>query len=131
MYGRSAEWWARQLPLLLPRHQVCHHRGADEVGHPPDWPGRVAAWADTSADGSITVAEHPCVHFGSRIAGVVGQRRALGVVAPRGRLPLVLERAVDGSRIAAVDMISDPERLGQLHLAVGDECDQRVSCNLP
>lgn len=35
---------------------------ADEFGHLADSPGRVAAGADTSADSSITVAEHPCVH---------------------------------------------------------------------
>ena len=31
---------------------------ADELGHPADSPGRLAAGADTSAEGSITVAEH-------------------------------------------------------------------------
>jgi hypothetical protein len=35
---------------------------ADELGHPADLPARVAAGVDTSVDGSITVAEHPCVH---------------------------------------------------------------------
>lgn len=44
---------------------------------------------------------------------------ALGaVVAPYGRLLLVLRFAFDGDRIGAIDVIGDPGRLGRIHIAV-------------
>jgi RNA polymerase sigma factor (sigma-70 family) len=42
------------------------------------------------------------------------------VVAPRGRLLLVLEVTVRGGRIAAIDAVADPARLDALDLAVLD-----------
>jgi RNA polymerase sigma-70 factor (ECF subfamily) len=42
------------------------------------------------------------------------------VMAPRGQLFLVLAFAFDGDRIMAIDVISDPEHLRDLHLAVTD-----------
>ena len=47
---------------------------------------------------------------------------ALGaIVAPQGRLLLVLELVVEGDRIVAVNVISDPQRLRQLELSVLDD----------
>ncbi|HLZ72306.1 MAG TPA: sigma-70 family RNA polymerase sigma factor [Dehalococcoidia bacterium] len=43
------------------------------------------------------------------------------VVAPRGRLMLVLGLTLAGGKIAAIDVIADPERLSQLELAVLDD----------
>ncbi len=40
------------------------------------------------------------------------------VIAPRGRLFRVLRLTIDGDRIAAMEVIGDPERLQQLDLAV-------------
>ena len=40
------------------------------------------------------------------------------VVAPGGRLLLVLDLTVEAGRIAAIDVIADPERLARLELAV-------------
>jgi RNA polymerase sigma factor (sigma-70 family) len=42
------------------------------------------------------------------------------VVAPRGRLRLALVVSVDGDRIAAYELVADPERLHALELAVLD-----------
>jgi RNA polymerase sigma factor (sigma-70 family) len=42
------------------------------------------------------------------------------VVAPRGRLLLVLELVIDGDRIAEINVIGDPPHLRQLQLAVID-----------
>jgi RNA polymerase sigma-70 factor (ECF subfamily) len=43
---------------------------------------------------------------------------ALGVVvAPQGRLLLVLNLTLDGDRIAAIDVVADPGRLGALDLS--------------
>ncbi|WP_433496932.1 sigma-70 family RNA polymerase sigma factor [Sphaerimonospora sp. CA-214678] len=47
------------------------------------------------------------------IDGVLG-----AVVAPRGRLLLVLRFAFAGDRIGAVDVIGDPARLSRMHIAV-------------
>lgn len=44
---------------------------------------------------------------------------AIGVVvAPRGRLELVIKVGFDGDRIAALDVVSDPDRLREIELAV-------------
>jgi RNA polymerase sigma-70 factor (ECF subfamily) len=45
---------------------------------------------------------------------------ALRDVAPRGRLFLVLGYEFGGDRITGIDVIADPERLGDLDLAVFD-----------
>jgi RNA polymerase sigma-70 factor (ECF subfamily) len=42
------------------------------------------------------------------------------VIAPHGRLQLVLAVTVAGGRVAAYDVIADPARLAQLELAVLD-----------
>ena len=43
---------------------------------------------------------------------------ALGVVvAPQGRLLLVLNLTFAGDRIAAIDVVADPDRLGALDLS--------------
>jgi RNA polymerase sigma-70 factor (ECF subfamily) len=43
------------------------------------------------------------------------------VVAPRGRLLLVLELTITHDKIAEINVISDPARLQKLDLAVVDE----------
>ncbi|WP_067450239.1 sigma-70 family RNA polymerase sigma factor [Actinomadura macra] len=40
------------------------------------------------------------------------------VVAPRGRLQIVLRLRIDGERVAAIDVVGDPDRLRALDLAV-------------
>jgi RNA polymerase sigma-70 factor (ECF subfamily) len=40
------------------------------------------------------------------------------IVAPRGRLFLVLNLAITHGKIAEINVISDPARLSQLNLAV-------------
>ena len=42
------------------------------------------------------------------------------VVAPRGRLMMVLDFTIRDGKIVAIDVIADPERLGELELAVLD-----------
>ena len=43
------------------------------------------------------------------------------VVAPRGRLMMVLDFTIWDSKIVAIDAIADPARLRQLDLAVLDD----------
>jgi RNA polymerase sigma-70 factor (ECF subfamily) len=43
------------------------------------------------------------------------------VVAPRGRLMMVLDVTIRDGKIVAIDAIADPERLGELELAVLDD----------
>jgi RNA polymerase sigma-70 factor (ECF subfamily) len=40
------------------------------------------------------------------------------VMAPAGRLSVVLTFVIDGERITAIDVIADPERLARLEIAV-------------
>ena len=42
------------------------------------------------------------------------------VVAPRGRLMMVLDFTIQNGKIIAIDAIADPERLAELELAVLD-----------
>jgi RNA polymerase sigma factor (sigma-70 family) len=53
---------------------------------------------------------------GARPALVNGSVGA--IVAPRGRLFLVLEFSITGGKIAEIDIVADPSRLSQLDLAV-------------
>ncbi len=43
------------------------------------------------------------------------------VVAPRGRLLLVLGFAISGGRIVEIDVVADPERLRRLDLEFLDD----------
>jgi RNA polymerase sigma-70 factor (ECF subfamily) len=42
------------------------------------------------------------------------------VVAPRGKLVMVLRFTIAGGKITEIDVVADPERLSQLELAVLD-----------
>ncbi|WP_437685198.1 sigma-70 family RNA polymerase sigma factor [Sorangium sp. So ce176] len=77
---------------------------------------------ETEVRGARRVAEETVTNAGrARFARPVLVNGALGIaVAPRGRLQLVLEVAIHGGRIAAIDVIGDPTRLRQLQLAVVD-----------
>jgi hypothetical protein len=73
--------------------------------------------------GGRRVAEETLTNTGrARYARAALVNGALGaIVAPRGRLLLVLELVVEGDRIVAVNVISDPQRLRQLELSVLDD----------
>ncbi|MGK3961542.1 sigma-70 family RNA polymerase sigma factor [Sorangium sp. So ce118] len=77
---------------------------------------------ETEVRGARRVAEETVTNAGrARFARPLLVNGALGVaVAPRGRLQLVLELAIDGGRVAAIDVIGEPTRLRQLQLAVVD-----------
>ncbi|AUX48397.1 DNA-directed RNA polymerase sigma-70 factor [Sorangium cellulosum] len=80
------------------------------------------ASAATEVRGARRVAEETLTNSGrARFARPVLVNGAVGVVvAPRGRLQLVLEVAIAGDRVAAIDVVGDPTRLRQLQLAVID-----------
>jgi RNA polymerase sigma-70 factor (ECF subfamily) len=76
--------------------------------------------ADTEIRGATTVAD-ATVMFGrnSRFAESALVNGEVGVVvAPRGRLMLVLTFTIQGHRIARYEVIADPKRLAGLDLAV-------------
>lgn len=57
----------------------------------------------------------------ARVAAVALVNGAIGlVVAPRGRLRLILQLTIDGDRIAALTVVSAPDRLRALRLTVVD-----------
>ncbi|WP_437760991.1 sigma-70 family RNA polymerase sigma factor [Sorangium sp. So ce1389] len=78
--------------------------------------------AETEVRGARRVAEETVTNAGrARFARPILVNGALGVaVAPRGRLQLVLEVAIAGGRVAAINVIGEPTRLRQLQLAVAD-----------
>src|SRR5829696_256947 len=70
--------------------------------------------------GAATVAEQ-AVRGRARAARPVLVNGAVGVVvAPRGRLLMVLDFTIEDGKIVAIDAIADPERLRQLDLAMLD-----------
>ena len=82
-------------------------------------PGAVTLGAQAQMRGAQTVAEF----FRGRAQGA---RTALidgavgAVVAPRGKIFLALRFAIAGDRITTIEVISDPERLASLELALPD-----------
>jgi RNA polymerase sigma factor (sigma-70 family) len=78
----------------------------------------VPAGVPTEARGAAAVARRALVGY-SRFAQAALVNGAVGiVVAPRGRLLLVLAFRIARGRIVEIDVIGDPERLGKLELAV-------------
>jgi hypothetical protein len=59
-----------------------------------------------------------------------GDSQAEIVVAPRGRPVTVLELTIDGDRIAAIDVVTDPRRLGGLRLAAIEGENERLSTEM-
>jgi RNA polymerase sigma factor (sigma-70 family) len=83
---------------------------SDGVGG-PTWPSELRGAPDVAAQfvGQAALARPALVN------GALGV-----VVAPRGRLLVVLELTITGSRIASIDAVADPARLRQIELAVAD-----------
>ena len=88
---------------------------ADEAAVPPGTPRHVT--------GAVVVASR--AHAFSRRAQLGRLALVDGavavIVAPRGRLVLVLRPTVKNGKIAEIDVVADPERLSRLHLAVLDD----------
>ncbi|HEX3567597.1 MAG TPA: sigma-70 family RNA polymerase sigma factor [Acidimicrobiales bacterium] len=71
--------------------------------------------------GPAAVAEASLVHR-ARLARTALVNGKVGVVvAPRGRLYLVLRPVVRGQRIAAIEVVADPDSLRQLEIAVPED----------
>jgi RNA polymerase sigma factor (sigma-70 family) len=78
----------------------------------------VPAGAASEIRGATTVADR-AVKGGARAARAALVDGAVGVVvAPRGRLLMVLRFTLAGGKIVAIDTVADPERLRQLDLAM-------------
>jgi RNA polymerase sigma factor (sigma-70 family) len=77
----------------------------------PSWPTELRGAPDVAAQflGQAALARPALVN------GALGV-----VVAPRGRLLVVLNLTIAGSKIAAIEAIADPARLRHLELAVAD-----------
>ena len=115
---------------------------SNELSSTPSWPPRGwvifrACWRSSIRTSSCaptarahrgrfaarrsTPAGRPRAARGRRAAQPALVNGAVGViVAPRGRLMMVLEFTIENGKIAAVDAIADPERLAELELAVLD-----------
>jgi RNA polymerase sigma factor (sigma-70 family) len=86
---------------------------ADAAATPSGKPA-VARGADVVARGALTASSRAGQSRLALVDGAVGI-----VVAPAGRLQLVLVLTVSAARrITAIDVIAEPDRLAQLHLAV-------------
>ena len=75
----------------------------------------VVSGADAVARQTLVLGQRARFAEPALVNGTVG-----AVVAPHGRLLLVLAFSVTGSRVAGYDVIADPARLAQLELAVLD-----------
>jgi RNA polymerase sigma-70 factor (ECF subfamily) len=98
------------LAVLAP--DVVRH--ADPAAVPPGGTA-VARGAQAVAEGTVALARRSQVAELALVDGAVGV-----VVAPQGTLLVALTFVIDGDRIAAYDVIADPERLRRLDIAVLD-----------
>ncbi|MBF9067001.1 sigma factor [Streptacidiphilus fuscans] len=71
------------------------------------------------ADGILAFGRRARHAAPALVDGAVG-----AIVAPRGRLAMVITFTIVGDRIAAYDVVADPARLRRLTLAVLDEVDE-------
>jgi RNA polymerase sigma-70 factor (ECF subfamily) len=71
--------------------------------------------AQVVAEGAFAASRRARFSQPALVNGAVGL-----VVAPRGRLFLVLGFTITNGKIAEIDVIADPDRLRQLDLAVLD-----------
>ena len=88
---------------------------------------RTDAATPTEIRGAATLARR-AIAGGARAARPALVNGDVGVViAPRGRLIMVLRFTIVDDRIVAIDAVSDPQRLQHLELAVlsGPETDSR------
>ncbi len=85
---------------------------ADRVAVPPG-ASEVVRGAKTVAEGAVSFSWRARFAQPALVNGAVGV-----VVAPRGRLSVVLAFTVTRGRIAEIDVVADPARLSQLDLAV-------------
>ncbi|MGI5224220.1 sigma-70 family RNA polymerase sigma factor [Actinoallomurus sp. CA-142502] len=81
---------------------------------------RVAPGGEGEVRGARRIAEETLTNTArARVADLALVDGEIGlVVAPRGRLLLVLRVEVDGDRVTAVDVIADPVRLRRLRIAL-------------
>jgi len=100
--------FAALLALLDPDVVLRADRAAVDAGAPQEVRGAAAVAATFS--GRARVAQPALVN------GAVGL-----VWAPGGRPRVVFGLTITGGRIAAIDLVADPERLGQLDLTVLEE----------
>jgi RNA polymerase sigma factor (sigma-70 family) len=96
----------RLSPAISPANTPLEVRGAADVARRVlAFPGRARAARPALVDGAVGV-----------------------VVAPRGRLFLVLRLRMENERIAEIEVVADPAQLAELELSVlGDEPDATVS----
>jgi RNA polymerase sigma factor (sigma-70 family) len=99
------------LAVLDPEVVLRADASAAATGRPAEIRG-----AATVAKGALVFSERSRFAQPALVNGTVGV-----VVAPRGRLFLVIDLTVADDRITEIDVIADPERLRQLDLAVLDD----------
>jgi RNA polymerase sigma factor (sigma-70 family) len=88
---------------------------SDRAGAPREIRGAAAYARRAAAGGALAAASGAWAAQPALVNGAIGV-----IVAPRGRLTMVLQFTIENGKIVAVDGITDPERLGELELAVLD-----------
>jgi RNA polymerase sigma-70 factor (ECF subfamily) len=88
---------------------------SDRAGAPREIRGAAEYARRAAAGAALAAASGAWAPQPALVNGAVGV-----IVAPRGRLTMVLEFTIENGKIVAVDGITDPERLGNLELAVLD-----------
>jgi hypothetical protein len=95
--------------VLDPDVVLCSDRAARRPGVPAEVRG-AATVAQQAVRGRARAAQPALVN------GAVGV-----IVAPRGRLMMVLDFTIRDGKIVAIDAIADPERVRELDLAMLDD----------
>jgi hypothetical protein len=85
---------------------------SDRAGAPWEIGGAAEIARRAGAGGALAAAG------GARATPLARINGAVGVVAPRGRLMMVLEFTIVEGKIVAIDASADPERLQELDLAI-------------
>jgi hypothetical protein len=86
---------------------------SDFPGAPRETRGAARYARQAAAGGARAAAEGAWAAQAALVNGAVGV-----IVAPRGRLQMVSEFTIENGKIVAIELITDPDRLRQLELAV-------------
>jgi RNA polymerase sigma-70 factor (ECF subfamily) len=109
-FGPAARGGDFEAPLAVLDPDVVMR--SDRAGAPREIRGTAEIARRAGAGGALAAAG------GARATPLARINGAVGVVALRGRLMMVLKFTIVERKIVAIDAITDPERLQELDLAI-------------
>jgi RNA polymerase sigma-70 factor (ECF subfamily) len=116
-FGPAARGGDFEAPLAVLDPEVVMR--SDRAGAPREIRGTAEIARRAGAGGALAAAGGALAAAGGALATPLARiNGAVGVVALRGRLMMVLEFTIVERKIVAIDAITDPERLQELDLAI-------------